>query len=795
MLGLRRASWAEGKPGDGIVSLPSGMAHCSRVLSGRWVAGFGLLIATAAAAAGDDAPLPPISLERIHAEPPLQGRLPIAARMSPAGRFVSYLQPSAANSEVLELWLRPLPEGQPRRIASSADLIGNAAETLTEAEKMALERRRMMQRGITAYQWCGQRDERLIVPLAGSLFLIDLAKAGAAEPGSTPVFRRLGISAGAPARDPRCDREGTQLAFVQSNDLWVQPLTGAEVGAAPRRLTTTGSETFSTGLAEFIAAEEFERFEGFWWSHDGRHLLAMEVDESPVPIHNRMQIRAQGSSSTQQRYPAAGESNARLRAVVIEAATGIARPLPTPPEAEYLVRAGWFADGTPWLQWMPRDQTTLHLVEFPDPPLPPHTLLVERDAAWVEVHNDLIELKDQPLSGKSSLLWSSESSGRRQLWQVNRVNGERRMLTTQPEAVAAAVCAGKSGIVFTAMQQGGMARGLLVLGRDGRTRPLDTGPEQRWRSARADKDCNRMLVTESTWGRPPRIQIQTVDNKVQPAALTGSEPDPLLARIVPKVQVLRFSAADGVTLLNALYMPPVRETADAAQAPGLHPVIVDAYGGPGPFGVAWRYDPSTPLYAHWQRLGFGVLLVENRGMGGRDRDFTRAHFRAFGQVEVADLFAVARQLPSRVKAVDPARMGLRGWSYGGFLAARAMLDDNTPFAAAVAGAPVVDFRLYDTAYTERYLGLPSGETAKFYAQTDLTQRAAKLSRPLMLMHGTADDNVLFENSLQLISALQAEGRLFETVIFPGQTHGLSSKKLRLYRDRAQTDFFVRHLRP
>jgi dipeptidyl-peptidase 4 len=725
----------------------------------------------------------PIDLARIHADPPLAGRLPQSAKLSPGGRYVSYLQPSAADSEVLELWAQALPAGAPRRLAAAAELIGARDVALTEAEKMALERRRVQQRGITGYEWCGERDERIVVPIAGDLYLIELD-------GERVRTQRLTFDDAQPERDPRCDAAGRQLGFVKGNDLWVLRLEGGEA-KPPTQLTHSGSETLSTGLAEFIAAEEFDRFDGFWWSKDGRRLLALEVDEREVPVKTRMQIRAEGSELTQQRYPAAGETNAKVQALVIDADTGRAQRLPVPTGTEYLVRAGWFADGTPWLQALSRDQTELRLVDYPNADAAPRTLWVERDPAWVEVHSDLRELPSKR-SGQSSLLWSSERSGKRQLWQIDRgQGGAAKQLTDLAEPVTKVVCAGADRVVFAAERERGRAQELFERDAKGRVRLLEPGPSRRWRSATADEGCKHLLVEQSAWGEPPRLHVLDVSGHAPAVAIQRDDADPLLARIVPEVRALDLLAADGVTPLNAFYLPPLAASSNAAG----NAVIVDAYGGPYARTVTWSWQGSVPLFAHWQRLGFGVLLVDNRGMAGRSRDFSHAHHRAFGQVEVADLFAAVRQLPNQVKGIDPARIGLAGWSYGGFLAVRAMLDARTPFAAAVAGAPVVDWTLYDTAYTERFLGLPEGGNAAPYRHANLLLRASQLSKPLMLMHGTADDNVLFENTLRLIEALQAEGKLFETVIYPGQTHGVASRALKLHVDRSATDFFVRHLRP
>jgi dipeptidyl-peptidase-4 len=775
-----------------------------------WVCAMGEAVATSAV-------VPELSLDRIYSDPPLAGRMPRGAMLSPGGSWVTYLRPSNADSEVIELWGQPLPEGEPRSLVTVSDLIGQRTAVLTEAEKMALERRRVRGSGILGYTWCGSTDQRLIIPLSGDLYLVEWVD-GAVQ------SRRLTTDEGAPEREPRCDAAGTQVAYVKQGDLWVQSL---KAGPA-RRLTRTGSATRSTGLAEFIAAEELDRHQGFWWSPDGRRILALEVDESGVPIKTRAQIFDDRTAMTEQRYPAAGENNARVKPLLIEVATAKAQALNLPAEAEYIARAGWFADGVPWLQWLTRDQKRLVLLEFDPVSARSRVILDERDDAWVELHDDLREMPDQPLSGKPGLLWSSERSGRRQLWSIDRVSGAARPLTDQPEAVARALCVSGNRLVFTGATERGRGREVFELdlspersaesARE-RTRVLQPGDSRRWRDASADSRCERLIVSESRWGVPASSSIWSLTGTSDAQAdqarivpLRAEPPDPLLSRITPQIQVLELLAADGRTPLNAFYLPPLvtgkalgtpgtsagsgsrAGNAPPAQAPK-HPVIVRAYGGPTTATVRYAYDSETPLMAIWQRLGFGILLVDTRGMAYRDRAFTRMHERAFGRVEVQDLFAAVRQLPKLVSTVDEARIGFTGWSYGGYLAARAMLDLETPFAAAVAGAPPTDWTLYDTAYTERYLGMPDGGRALPYVQSNLLSRARLLERPLMLIHGTADDNVLFENTLRLVSALQHEGKLFETVVYPGQAHGITGSKRRFHLARTQTDFFLRHLRP
>ncbi len=710
-----------------------------------------------------------LTLERLTADPPLAGRLPRQAEVSPGGQWVSFLRPSQADSEVLELWAQPSSGGEPRKLVAAADLLGGAEQKLSEAEKMALERQRISQRGITGYQWCGSDDGALLFPLSGDLYLVRLTAAG-------PQAQKLALEPGAPKLEPRCAPDGKSLAYVQGGNLFMLPLAA---GAVPRQLTQDGSDTLTWGQAEFIAAEELARQRGYWWSKDGKSLLALRVDEAGVALKTRAQIFADRTELTQQRYPAAGEANAKVTAFAIDVANGQRRELALPKTAEYIARAGWFADGTPWLQWFTRDQTRLTLTEFKGAP---RDITVETDTAWVEAHDDLIETP-------RGLLWSSEASGRRQLLLIDRTSGARTPLTQAAEPAAHAICANAQHLVFAAYGDRGKGQEIYVMPlAGGKAQPLAGAGNRQWRDAKADAGCGRLLVTRSAWGAPPRLELRNPGQDTV-IALAGDAPDPALRQFSNTPLALDLSAADGRTPLNAFFF--------AAQdgRPGKHPVIVMAYGGPGAATVHWGWGKDMPLIAYWQQRGYGVLMLDTRGMQHRDREFTRAHRQAFGKVEVADLFAAVRELPSRVPCVDAARIGFFGWSYGGYLGARAVLDADTPFAAAVAVAPVTDWTLYDTAYTERYLGQPEAGKAATYASANLSSRAALLARPLLLVHGTADDNVLFEHTLRLVEALQTAGKTFDLQIYPGKAHGIAGRAARLHLYRTMDAFFERHLTP
>lgn len=730
------------------------------------------LLAAACATSAALAQPSALSLERLTADPPLAGRLPRQAEVSPGGQWVSFLRPSQADSEVLELWAQPAAGGEPRRLVAAADLLGGAEQKLSEAEKMALERKRISQRGITSYQWCGSDDGALLFPLSGDLYVVRLTATG-------PQAHKLALDAGAPKLEPRCAPDGKTLAYVQGGNLFVLPLAGSTDGAQPRQLTRDGSQTLGWGLAEFIAAEELSRQRGYWWSPDGKSLLALRVDEVGVALKTRAQIFADRTAMTEQRYPAAGEANAKVTAFVLDVSGGQRRELPLPAGAEYVARAGWFADGTPWLQWFNREQTRLTLTEFKPAP---RDITVETDAAWVEVHDDLFETP-------RGLLWSSEASGRRQLLLIDRARGTRTPLTQSVEPVAHAICADARQVVFAAAGDLGKSQELYIQSlAGGPATGLPGAAERQWRDAKADAACTRLLVTRSAWGEPPRLELRGLAQQ-RAIALAGDAPAPELKDYANTPAPLQLTAADGRTALNAFFFAP---RADRA---GRYPVIVMAYGGPGSSTVNWGWGRDMALIAYWQQRGYGVMTLDTRGMQHRDREFTRAHHRSFGQTEVADLFAAVRQLPARVPGVDAARIGFFGWSYGGFLGARAVLDAGTPFAAAVAVAPVTDWTLYDTAYTERYLGMPDGGRAASYVSANLPSRAALLSRPLLLVHGTADDNVLFEHTLRLVEALQNAGKTFDLQIYPGKAHGIAGRAARLHLYRTMDAFFERHLKP
>ena len=724
----------------------------------------------APSAARADAP-GELTIGRVFANPPLGGRPPLALELSDDGSMLAFLRPNETDTEILDLWGQRLPGGAAVRLVATADLVAaSGAQKLTEAETMALERKRVTQTGITEFSWCGESADALLFPFSGDLYWARLGSEGAAA----EVVRLTRDDE--PELAPLCSPKGHYVSYTKRGDLHVFDI----AARTERRLTRGASPTRTFGLAEFIAQEEMDRFVGQWWSPDESRLLVFEVDESAVAVKVRPQIFADRTELFSQRYPAAGEANAKVTAHVYERASGRRVTLATPAEDGYLPRAGFFADGAAWIQWQSRDQRRLVLFEA-DARGALRRILGDEDAAWVTLHDDLRPLPD------GRFLWSSERSGRRQLEVVDRASGVRTMLTTEAEPVSELVGVdAKAGIVY-----------YLVCAERGRERhvhavPLTGGAaipvavEPGWHAVTFAKSGTRFIDVKSSWGRPQRTTLR--DPVSGTSVVLDDNPTPELdALSAPRPEWRDFTAEDG-TSLNGLLLPPVTRTAGRR-----YPVIAWVYGGPTSQMVANRWMRQYPLFVLLSQRGYGLLLVDNRGTGGRGRDIDRAHFRRFGDVEVKDLFAAIAALKD-VDWVDSARVGVFGWSYGGYLAARAVLDKTSPFAAAVAVAPVTDWTLYDTHYTERYLGPPDGGKAAPYTGASLVARAPDRSRPLMVVHGTADDNVLFEHSLRLIDALERQSLPFEMMIYPGKAHGISGRAAQLHLYETVFRFFERHLR-
>jgi dipeptidyl-peptidase-4 len=739
-----------------------------------------------------------LTLERLFSGPDLAGASLRSARFSPDGKLVTYLQGSAESKDRLDLWAHDIATGRNALLVDSRSLVADEG-TLSPEEEARRERQRTVAlAGIVDYQFSA--DSRLLlIPIAGDLFLYDLK-----APRAGSAVRRL-TSTAAAETDARFSPRGRFVSFVREQNLYViEVATGRETA-----VTREGAGLVSFGMAEFIAQEEMDRDTGYWWSPDDRMIALTRVDESTVDEVERFEIYAETVRVIRQRYPAAGRPNARVDlwvATLAGSATSL-RELPAAAASEgYLARVAWFPDSRALaVQRQTRDQKRLELLKVDTASGAARRLLEERSDTWVELHDELTFLKGQP-----AFLWASYRSGHKHLYLYDLdgkllrpvTAGEWMVVGDSRERAIEGVDEAKGLVYFTANRDTPIERHLYAApltgssdtaGIEARIRRLTEGAG--WHSVSMAGDAQRWLDTFSTPDTPPSLTLRHTTGK-RPSALVantlgaGHPYAPYLAaHRTPEFGTLR--AADGqvmhFTMLKPLGFDPSKR----------YPVIVEVYGGPGVQRVQRAWGGYYRQYLAQQ--GFVVFMLDNRGSGNRGRAFETALYHRMGSIEIEDQVKGVDYLRS-LTFVDPARIGVWGWSYGGYMALMAMVRAPEHFAAGVSGAPVTDWRLYDTHYTERYMGVPEAGSPESnpegYRDGNVMTHAAALKGPLLVMHGMADDNVLFTHSTALFKRLQDLGKPFEVMPYPGSKHALLRfPTTGLHGYRTISDFFVRTLRP
>ena len=697
----------------------------------RWTA----LLLLFACAATRPAPMP---LDLCFEQP--EGPLPFRYAFNHDGSKLAYLKAREADG-LTDLWVYDVAGGE-----HSTLLRAEGPGTLTEAERAARERRRDKTLGIGRYAW-NPRDDSILLTLSGDLFVL---RDGALE--------RL-TKTRAAERDAAWSPDGRSIAFVRNKDVWVWS-EGAE-----RRLTKGGGGAVTCGLAEFIAGEELGRHEGFWWAPDSERIAYVEFDESKVPLFRMHDYLHPVGRVVEQRYPRAGDPNVTWALKVVGVGDGETVSIEV--ADEYLVRVDWAPDGMLWVQTADRPQRKLVLWRCHPTTGWAEPVLEETDDAWVEFHRDLRFLPD------GRFLWSSERSGRRHLYLWE--NGALRQLTSGDWDVHGVEGVSPEGVVTYSASRDPRYRTVhalnLATGDDHSLTPGDA-----WYGATASEDGRAFVVTRSHAGEATSAVLVRGDRRDVPFA--GPRPVPG----VPRPEFLTIPADDG-TPLHAMLFRARRAS------PG--PAIVHCYGGPGAHLVADRWQ--SLWHARMVARGYTILTVDNRGSGGYGKDFCRVVSGRLCDWETRDQAAAARWL-AKQPFVDGKRIGIWGWSYGGTLTMMCLLHAPDAFACGVAVAPVTDWRDYDTAYTERYLGLPE-ENPEGYALSSPITAAHTLDRPLFLAHGFMDDNVHFRGAAAFLHKAQQAGKLVETDVYPRGAHGIGGKTERKLLFRKIEAFFDRHLRP
>ena len=728
-----------------------------------------------------------LTVERMFEAPDLRGTQLRSLRFSPDGRLVSYLRGREDDQDVFDLWAYDIARREHRLLADARRLVPEE-RALSPEEEARRERARIASaRGIVEYAWAPDSGA-LLFPLNGDLYWYDLR-----QPPARAV-RQLTDTA-AYELDPRISPRGRYVSFVRDQDLFVLELaTGRE-----QALTGDGGGLVSNGVAEFIAQEEMNRTEGYWWSPDESHIAFARVDESPVGEQERFEIGAAGTRAYRQRYPEAGTANATVTLGIVATGGGELRWLDLGPEQDvYVARVHWFPDGERLLvQRQSRDQRRLDVLSVPVAGGPPRLLFSERSDSWVELNDEL-----QFVAGRGQLVWASQRSGHTHLYLYDGDGTLLRPLTAgdwdvegdRGEAAVRGLDTRRNRVFFMATRKSPLERQLYAAALDTGTpdRPRQVTSGDGWNSVVMAADARRFVLSYSDPSRPTAVTLHDAAGRLlatlEANALDNDHPYwPYAANhVAPEFGTL--PAADGTLLYWRLIRPA---NFDATRR---YPVVVTVYGGPGVQQVQRRWGDRRGN--HFEQLlaqrGYAVFTLDNRGSAARGEAFAAALAGRLGHVEVEDqLRGVAhlRGLPW----VDPRRIGVFGWSYGGYMTLMLMFQAPQAFAAGVAGAPVTDWRLYDTHYTERYLGRPQ-DNAAGYDASSVFPYADGLDGRLLVMHGMADDNVLFTNTTGLIHRLTELGKLFEVVPYPGARHAaLSFRTTGRHGWNTILDFFDRYL--
>jgi len=727
-----------------------------------------------------------LTIEQIFAEGGVTGRAPETIQWSPDGSKVSFVQRDDTG-EHGELFYVDAVTGEKKVLVSEIKL----SQLSPPVSKIRDEREkeRVMRYHVAAYTWSPD-SKYLLFDSQGQLWYYSLDTGTAVQLTSSPD----------PSQDPKFSPDGKRLAYVRKHNLYLHPVSGEE-GERPlmreekekdkdKDRAKEKEENILNGEVDWVYAEELSVRSNFFWSPEGKEIIFLQMDETRVPTYPITDWLPTHPRVEREKYPKAGDPNPIVRLGVVGTNGGKVRWIKlTDNEDTYVPRFGWIREGWAWAEVLNRKQDVMDLYFIDAKSGKSRKVLTESAPdAWINVNDDFRILK----SG-DRFLWTSWRDGHTHIYLysfnapdplASDAKLERQLESGDYEVIAISGADDASGTVFFTSNKGDPRQEkLFSVKLDGSGMQAISSGEGNYEAIFVD-DGKHFVETHSATLTPPRISVCAPARPCHKIweGRSVADYDP----IAPKP--LEFKADDGTLLYGYLILP--RNT-DASQKIPI-PLNVYTYGGPVGQIVQDAWGGTTALFHQMlANEGFAIFAVDNRGTPNRGKKFAATIRLQFGGVELKDQLTALDQLYAQFPQLDRARAAIWGWSGGGSMTLYALTHSDR-FKAGISVAPVTNWRDYDSIYTERYMGLPK-DNARIYDDS-IVGAAGGLHGSLLLVHGTSDDNVHLQNTIQMIDALVRAGKQFRLMVYPNKTHGIAGTATRTQLFHMMEDFWNKELK-